>query len=303
MSCSRSAELLRSFENKVASPCPIDRQRRRPTSVVAKDDMKPKQERPPLLLSEAQEEQQQQEREQEQQEKGDGQGCDQPQQQQWQRPQSREDNDRINRDAPSSPSGTRLASMHKRPGSRSWVHRRSLPSLLLTDDHGAGETKPRSRGRQASATPLSSRASSGAAGTLMLRRKRGKWRAVLENPSGRMQRLDKTPPVTVGDAWGGGLSSRGTTEGGQRSRESKVVGGETSTEVDRVQPGRDGRAGSPLPAQGVSFSDGKAGVAPFVAGGSSGIGASASSGKLLLLEAVSEPLLCVGGGGGYQLRS
>ncbi|CAM9738400.1 unnamed protein product [Scytosiphon promiscuus] len=232
MSSFRSAELLSSFGNKVASSCLVDKQRRRPTSAVANAEKKPQQ----------------------QQYDGDG--------------------------TSSFPSGTRLASMHKRPGSRSWVHRRSLPSLLLSDHKAEGQA--RSRGRQ-STTPPPSRGSSGAAGTLLLRPKRGKRRAALDTPSGRMQRLSKTPPVTVGDAWGGGLSSRAATDRGQRSREVKIVGRETSPDVARFSRGRDSRA-------------------PSSSAGHGSVGASAASGKLLLLEAVSEPLLCVGGGGGFQLN-
>ncbi|CAM9092847.1 unnamed protein product [Hapterophycus canaliculatus] len=274
MPSSRSAELLRSFENKVASPCPVGRRRRRPTAVREQEEEHAKdlQENGPL------EEKRQGPHSAPSREGGGGGGGG----------------------APSSPSGSRLASMHKRPGSKSWVHRRSLPSLLLSDQ--SAEEQPGSRG-QRSATPPLSRASPGAAGRLQLRRKRGKWRAAPDKPSGRMQRLDKTPPVTVGDAWGGGLFSRGGTGEGDRSRESTCLGDATRPGVDRFQLNRGGRAASPSLVKCGTDSNGNAGFGTVAAGGGASVGASASSGKLLLLGAVSEPLLCVGSGGGFQLRS
>eukprot|EP00903_Cladosiphon_okamuranus_P012153 g11401.t1 len=200
-SLSRSAELLRSFENKVGSPLSADEpQPRRPASAapaaVSKDE------------GTAWQHQQQQQQQQQQQPllpEGDHDGGRQrhhrqlplPREQQQQQQQQQQRGG-----TPPSPSKSRsLASMHNRPGSSSWVHRRSLPSLL---NHGATEGPTRTRRAKASSTPPTEPPGGPTA------RRRGKRRTPLEEPSGRMQRLDMTSvAVTVGDALSrSGLSLR-----------------------------------------------------------------------------------------------
>ncbi|CAN0427951.1 unnamed protein product [Ectocarpus sp. 12 AP-2014] len=98
-SSSRSAKMLRSFENKVGSPLQLHQQHQ-PTSVASNDEPAAQ-----LLLSEKSA-------------PGDR-----------GRPPDRLSQRRSDTKEPH-PSESRLALMHHRPSSKSWVHRRSLPSLL-----------------------------------------------------------------------------------------------------------------------------------------------------------------------------
>lgn len=267
----RSAELLQSFQNKVGPPFPVDESDgERPAT--ANDD--------PTL--------QQQQRRQ----------PHQPQHEQWQQetqlpvPLSaggHDDNLRCEHprylsepgdDSP--PSSTlRLASVHTRPASSSWVHRRSLPSLLVD------------RVRSPSWKNAMQPASRGSSSEGPMPWNRGKRRTPLEEPSGLMQRLDQTPPVTVGDAWGGGSAARGST-GRHRNRAS-------DESVGVVAPGRRTGASAPSGVEVVRVLDRRRG-ATAVGHPDRGSRGSASSGKLLS-NAAPKPLLYVGTGGGFRFRS
>lgn len=177
--------------------------------------------------------------------------------------------------------------MHNRPGSSSWVHRRSLPSLL---SNRPAESPPLRQQTKAASTP-SKESSRGATA-----RKRGKRRPSLEEPSGRMQRLDKTSStVTVGDAIarGGGSSSGGAGENrGRKSVETKVAS------PGNFGEGREAGAATSPQVEFESGLDGRAGSAGSFRRGST------SSGNLLS-SATPKPLLYVGSGGGsgFRLRS
>ncbi|CAM9315429.1 unnamed protein product [Ectocarpus sp. 13 AM-2016] len=257
-SSSRSAKMLRSFENKVGSPLQL-RQLHQPTSVASNDEPASQ-----LLLS---------------QNSGPG--------DRWRPPdglsQRRSDTKEPH------PSESRLALMHHRPSSKSWVHRRSLPSLLSDTTE-----PPSSRAGTPSTSTLtrgSPTAAAGGGGAIL--RKRGRRRASLEEPSGLMQQLDKNHAVTVGDTWGGGLSRRGA--GKRRDEDDEGVEG-VSAETEAT-----GRGGMPSVVGCVGVGGDGATLTAAARAGSRGQ-ESTSSGRLLS-NAIPKPLLYVGSGGGFRLRS
>lgn len=188
---------------------------------------------------------------------------------------------------PRSSSSLRLASMHTRPASSSWVHRRSLPSLLTDKARSPSWQKTTS-------TPAASRESPPPSSSeAPMARKLGKRRTPLEEHSGRMQRLDKQPPVTVGDAWAGGSWLRGAA-GKSRSRGSQEAAGV-------VAAGRRTGAATPSDVEIIRVLDERAGATAAVHPDRGSRG-SASSGNLLS-NAGPKPLLYVGTGGGFRIRS
>lgn len=257
-SISRSAELLRSFENKVGSPLQL-RQQHPPTSVASNDEPAAQ-----LLLSET---------------SGPG--------DRWHPPDRSSTRLSDTNDPP--PSESRLALIHQRPSSKSWVHRRSLPSLL------SDTTEPPS---SRTGTPSTSRLTRGsphpaAGGGGVILRKRGRRRASIDEPSGLMQQLDKSHAVTVGDTWGGGLTRRGAWKYRDKD-DGGVEGGSAGTEAM-------GRGDTPSVAGCVGLGGDGAALAAAARPGSRDQG-STSSGRLLS-NAVPKPLLHVGSGGGFRLRS
>lgn len=173
-----------------------------------------------------------------------------------------------------SPAGTHLAGTNQRLPSREWVQRRSLPSLL-TADANASPSIP--------STPA---APSRAAAATAAKRRRGKASGHGE-PTGRMQRLDKTA-TTVADAWGGGASA---ARHRNRSAESSMTSPATATTNAAVRKQATAALGSVDARESAGMVHHRA-----VCG--------TSSGRDLLSSAVSEPLLYVGnGGGGFRLRS
>lgn len=273
-SLSRSAELLRSFENKVGSPLSAHQpQPRRPasaaTAVISNDEGTAWQQQQQLLLSE-----------------GENDGGRPRHHRPLSVAEEQESREEQQRDGtPSSPSKTSLASRHNRPGSSSWVHRRSLLSLL---SYGTTESPTWTPRAKAASTPP--REPSGGATV----RKRGKRRTPLEEPSGRMQRLDGTSTaVTVGDAF---TRSSGSLRGGTgniRGWKSPHTG---AVPARNFVEGREAGAATPPRVELESGLHGRANIA-----GGFGRG-SASSGKLLS-SAVPKPLLYVGSAGGFRLRS
>lgn len=250
--------MLHSFENKVGSPLQL-RQQHPPTSVASNDEPAAQ-----LLLSE-----------------NSGPGY------RW-RPPDRSSPRRSDTKEPH-PSESRLALMHHRPSSKSWVHRRSLPSLLSDTTE-----PPSSRAGTPSTSTLtrgSSAAAAGGGGAIL--RKRGRRRASLEEPSGLMQQLDKNHAVTVGDTWGGGLSRRGA---GKRRDEDDggVEGVSAETEVT-------GRGGTPSVVGCVGV--GGDGVTLTAAARPGSRGQGSTSSRRLLSNAIPKPLLYVGSGGRFRLRS
>ncbi|CAN0509269.1 unnamed protein product, partial [Ectocarpus sp. 12 AP-2014] len=258
-SSSRSAKMLHSFENKVGSPLQLHQQHQ-VTSVASNDEPAAQ-----LLLSEK---------------SGPG--------DQW-RPSDRSSQRRSDTKEPH-PSESRLALMHHRPSSRSWVHRWSLPSLLSDTTE-----PPSSRAGTPSTSTLTrgSPAAAAAGGGGAILRKRGRRRASLEEPSGLMQQLDKNRAVTVGDTWSGGLSRRGA--GKRRDEDDGGVEG-VSAETEAT-----GRGGTPSVVGCVGVGGDGATLTAAARAGSRGQG-SASSGRLLS-NVIPKPLLYVGSGGGFRLRS
>ncbi|CBJ30352.1 hypothetical protein Esi_0187_0053 [Ectocarpus siliculosus] len=258
-SSSRPAKMLHSFENKVGSPLQL-RQQHPPTSVASNDEPAAQ-----LLLSE-----------------NSGPGD------RW-RPPDRSSPRRSDTKEPH-PSESRLALMHHRPSSKSWVHRRSLPSLLSNTTEppsslaGTSSTSTLTRGSPAAAA-------AGGGGAIL--RKRGRRRPSLDEPSGLMQQLDKNYAVTVGDTWGGGLSRRGA--GKRRDEDDGGVEG-VSAEAEAA-----GRGGTPSVVGCVGVGGDGATLTAAARPGSRGQG-STSSGRLLS-SAIPKPLLYVGSGGGFRLRS
>ncbi|CAM9636141.1 unnamed protein product [Ectocarpus sp. 8 AP-2014] len=259
-SSSRSAKILHSFENKVGSPLQL-RQQHPPTSVASNDEPAAQ-----LLLSEN---------------SGPGDRWHTPDRSSQRRSDTKEPH----------PSESRLALMHHRPSSKSWVHRRSLPSLL-SDTTGP----PSSLAGTPSTSTLTrgSPAAAAAGGGSAILRKRGRRRASLEEPSGLMQQLDKNHAVTVGDTWGGGLSRRGA--GKRRDEDDEGVEG-VSAETETM-----GTGGTPSVVVGcIGVGGDGATLTTSARPGSRGQG-STSSGRLLS-SAIPKPLLYVGSGGGFRLRS
>lgn len=259
-SLSRSAELLRSFENKVGSSLSDEDSHLRPVSaaLASSDETASQQQR--AVLSEGERD--------------------------WGRvrgrhPLSREEK---HHGTPSVSSRSSLASKHNRPGSSSWVHRRSLPSLLVNRT-----MEPPTWRQRAKAAPKPPSEPSGGATV----RKRGKRRPSLDEPSGIMQRLDiMSTAVTVGDAFSrSGGASRGVWGNPSwNSSETKVVPAGSFGE------GRPAGAVTPLEVELKNGLDGKAGSPGRTRRGI------ASSGKLLS-SAIPKPLLYVGSGGGFRLTS
>lgn len=106
-----------------------------------------------------------------------------------------------------------------------------------------------------------------------------------------MQRLDtKNPTVTVGDAWGGG-SAPGAAGKHRRSRGFDEP-------VGFAAPGRRTGAATPSDIDFERVLDGRPAM-DRVDRGSTGSGSSGN----LLSNAVPKPLLYVGTGGGFRLRS
>ncbi|CAN0207366.1 unnamed protein product [Ectocarpus sp. 4 AP-2014] len=258
-SSSRSAKILHSFENKVGFPLQL-RQQHQPTSVASNDEPAAQ-----LLLSE-----------------NSGPGN------RW-HPPARSCPRRSDTKEPH-PSESRLALMHHRPSSKSWVHRRSLPSLLSdTTEPPASRAGTPSTSTLTRGSPTAAAAGGGGA----ILRRRGRRRAPLEEPSGLMQQLDKNHAVTVGDTWGGGLSRRGAGKG--RDEDDGGVEG-VSGETEAT-----GRGGTPsVVGCGGVGGDGTT-LTAAARPGSRGQG-STSSGRLLS-SAIPKPLLYVGSGGGFRLRS
>lgn len=173
-----------------------------------------------------------------------------------------------------SPTGTHLAGTNQRLPSREWVQRRSLPSLL-TADANASSSIP-----STPAAPLRAAAATAA------KRRRGKASGHGE-PTGRMQRLDKTA-TTVADAWGGGASA---ARHRNRSVESSMAAPARATTNAAVRK-------QATAALGSVDARGSAGMVHHR------VVCGTSSGGDLLSSAISEPLLYVGnGGGGFRLRS
>ncbi|CAN0010308.1 unnamed protein product [Ectocarpus sp. 6 AP-2014] len=258
-SSSRSAKMLHSFENKVGSPLQLHQQHP-PTSVASNDEPAAQ-----LLLSE------------------NSGPSDRG------RPPDRSSPRRSDTKEPH-PSESRLALMHHRPSSKSWVHRRSLPSLL----RDTTEPPPSLAGTPSTSTlTRGSPAAAAAGGGGAILRKRGRRRPSLDEPSGLMQQLDKNSPVTVGDTWGGGLSRRGA--GKRRDEYDGGVEG-VSAEAEAA-----GRGGTPSVVGCVAVGGDGATLTAAARPGSRGQG-STSSGRLLS-SAIPKPLLYVGSGGGFRLRS
>ncbi|CAM9866561.1 unnamed protein product, partial [Ectocarpus fasciculatus] len=260
-STSRSAKMLHSFENKVGSPLQL-RQQHPPASAASNDEPAAQ-----LLLSET---------------SGPG--------DRWY-PADRSLPQRSDTTEPP-PSESRLALMHHRPSSRSWVHRRSLPSLLRDRDT-TGPPSSRTGTPPASTLTRGTPAGVAGGGGGVILRRRGRRRASVDEPSGLMQQLDKTHAVTVGDSWGGGLSRRGA--GKHRDKDDGGAEG-VSAETEPM-----GRGGAPSVVGCVGVGGDGTTLSVATRPGSRGQG-STSSGRLLS-NATPKPLLYVGSGGGFRLRS
>eukprot|EP00752_Nemacystus_decipiens_P008137 g7277.t1 len=287
----RSAELLRSFENKVASPVSEDHGRRPASAAIFTSTDE--------TVSQQHQHQQQQPSPSGTENDGTGRRHRHP----HHRPLPREQEEGGGEGGgggggggedvesmPSLRSRNSLASMHNRPGSSSWVHRRSLPSLL---SGGTAEAASSWSTQRTTAEPTPPREPSGGAAAA---RKRGKRRTPLQEPSGRMQRLDKTSTTvtTVGDAF---------ARGGGPSRGARGNAGWNSSQTEVISAGGFGdwreAARAAIPPQGL-FEGGQDGgtadrIGNFRRGGT-------PSGTLLS-SAIPKPLLYVGSGGGFRLRS
>lgn len=187
------------------------------------------------------------------------------------------------------PSGSPVEGFIRRQSaSNGWVHRQSLPSLL-TDRPGPPSSMP--------STPTTTRAGAAAAAA----RPRRKSRPCSEDSTTRMQRLDRHY-VAVSDSWDEVHSpdrrksgSRVTTKYSPGLRAAaaavpRVVSGMFQTEGATVR--KIPRAGRRDASNGQKLSYGK----------------SLSNGKVvskgnILSSAVPRPLLYVGGGSGFKLRS
>ncbi len=299
-SASRSVELLRSFENKVEPPSPVELGPRRPTSAVSNHEVNSQRQ----------------------------QSLEQQQQQQLQRLQrsppppppppplplsdvEQDDDEWWHRGSrpllsrgedpppPSSPSKSGLASMHNWSASRNWIHRRTLPSLLT------GRLDYPSWKKKAAASTVPSHDSLGAATTaavaaaaMMRVGKRGRRRKALEEPTGRMKRLDKTPArVTVGDALARGGEPAPGQQRGRGRKHGEAVGVVSANGDGEGMSVADAAPDHPPDAEVARAAVGAVVERPR----SSNTGGSSRGGKLLS-EAVPKPLLYVGSGGGYRLR-
>lgn len=176
----------------------------------------------------------------------------------------------------------------RQPASNGWVHRQSLPSLL-TDRAGSPSSKP--------STPTTARAGAVPAAA----RPRGKSRPSSQDSTTRMQRLDRNY-VTVSDSWDGGQSPDRRNIGSRVTVKDSPGLGAAAVAVPRVVSGmfQTERAA----VRGIP----RAGRRDASNGQKLSYGKSLSNGKILskgniLSTAVPRPLLYVGGGSGFKLRS